>query len=215
MDIKDLHQRGRRILAALMPDSERRLDSIFRAAPALEELAVGVVYGHLHSRMTLDPRTREAVAVAAIVSSGCTGTPLTVHCRTAMAAGLTPAEITEVTLETSAFSGFPRAVQALETLARVFEESGVPTPPTPAPREALAGALRAIQDRARPRELGEQLAAAAKLSIVTVDPDIAIAVIDRPDQSPYVIYARIRDGEIPRLATAELNWIGDERASGE
>ena len=112
MAMSELNERGRATFAGLVPDGEARLDRIFQATPALGELAVGTVYGHLHARRTLDPRTREAVALAAIVAAGCTETPLTVHTRTGLAAGLTPAEIGEILTETAAFAGFPRAVTA-------------------------------------------------------------------------------------------------------
>jgi len=78
------------------------------------------VYGHLHARRTLDPRMREAVALAAIIAAGCTETPLTVHTRTGLASGLTPAEIGEIVTETAAFAGFPRAVTAAGRLPELF-----------------------------------------------------------------------------------------------
>ncbi len=59
-----LYQEGRHTFVELVPDGGARLDALFHTVPALGQLAVGVVYGHLHSRPGLDPRLREAVSFA-------------------------------------------------------------------------------------------------------------------------------------------------------
>src|SRR5581483_668116 len=122
VSVSDLNSRGRRLFGDLIPGGESCLDAIFRASPSLGELAVGVVYGHLHARPALDPTMPEAVAIAAIAAAGMVDVPLRVHTRSALAAGLSAGEITEVLLEVAAFGGFPRAVQALQTVAEVLEE---------------------------------------------------------------------------------------------
>ncbi|MBK5344997.1 carboxymuconolactone decarboxylase family protein [Pseudomonas sp. TH49] len=130
-----LYNEGRQTFIDLVPDGGARLDALFHTVPALAELAVGVVYGHLHARPGLDPRLREAVSFAAIVASGMVGPPLSVHFKTGMAAGLAPGEITEVLLQASAFAGFPRAVSAADQLNHLFEDAGLTSPPPPTPRE--------------------------------------------------------------------------------
>jgi len=140
-----LHERGRDTFAELMDGGRERLDQLFRASPGLAELAVGTVYGHLSHRPALDERTREAVAIAAIVAAGCWESPLSVHVRTGLAAGLTPAEISEILVETAAFAGFPRAVSAVSKLPELFEAAGSPVPPEPAPREVLLNNLNDIE----------------------------------------------------------------------
>jgi len=140
-----LHERGRDTFAELVDGGKERLDQLFRASPGLAELAVGTVYGHLSHRPALDERTREAVAIAAIVAAGCWESPLSVHVRTGLAAGLTPAEISEILVETAAFAGFPRAVSAVSKLPELFEAAGSPVPPAPAPREVLLNNLNDIE----------------------------------------------------------------------
>ncbi|WP_083449964.1 carboxymuconolactone decarboxylase family protein [Luteipulveratus mongoliensis] len=108
--ISELHRRGVQHFSELVEGGEDRLSAMFRTVPALGEVAVGVVYGHLHHRPALDPRTREVATLAAIVAAGMTGPPLSVHTRTGLASGLAPAEITETVVQTAAFAGFPRAV---------------------------------------------------------------------------------------------------------
>ena len=136
--IAELNKRGRDNFASLVEGGEKRLDALFRTVPALGEVAVGTVYGHLHHRTALDPRTREAVTLAAIVAAGMTGPPLSVHVRTGLASGLSPAEITEVVVQTAAFAGFPRAVTAANELSRIFDELGLASPPATAPLPSRA-----------------------------------------------------------------------------
>lgn len=133
-----LYQEGRHTFVELVPDGGARLDALFHTVPALGQLAVGVVYGHLHSRPGLDPRLREAVSFAAIVASGMVGPPLSVHFKTGLASGLAPGELTEILLQASAFAGFPRAVSAAEQLNHLFADAGLESPPPPTPREVTS-----------------------------------------------------------------------------
>ncbi|SHG04718.1 carboxymuconolactone decarboxylase family protein [Streptoalloteichus hindustanus] len=137
MSLDELRQRGRETFATLIPNGEERLDRLYLTAPALGELTVSTVYGYLHHRPAFDPRTREAVALAAVMASGTTETPLAIHIRTGLASGLAPAEVVEVLVQTAAFSGYPRAVQALARVEEVLGEAGSPLPAFPAPREVL------------------------------------------------------------------------------
>lgn len=118
-----LYREGRRQFIELVPDGGARLDALFHTTPALGELAVGVVYGHLHQRPGLDPRLREAATLAAIIASGMVGPPLGVHFKTGLASGLAPGEYTELLLQASAFTGFPRAVATADRLNQLFTEA--------------------------------------------------------------------------------------------
>ncbi|WP_085686684.1 MULTISPECIES: carboxymuconolactone decarboxylase family protein [unclassified Pseudomonas] len=144
--VATLYREGRHAFVDLVPDGGARLDALFHTAPALGELAVGVVYGHLHSRPGLDPRLREAVSFAAIIASGMVGPPLSVHLKTGLASGLAPGEMTEVLLQASAFAGFPRAVSAAEQLNRLFEEAGLASPPPSTPREITLKFCAAVRE---------------------------------------------------------------------
>lgn len=62
----------------------RDSDALFRTVPALGELAVGVMYGHLQSRPGLDSRLREAATLAAVMeASVSTHLPILVYKGTA------------------------------------------------------------------------------------------------------------------------------------
>jgi 4-carboxymuconolactone decarboxylase len=180
--VKELHALGRDTVGELIPDGKARLDKIFEVAPGLEELAVGVVYGHLHGRPALDPRMREAAAISAIIASGGAGTPIRVHTRTGLSSGLAPAEVIEIVTESAAFSGFPRAVMALEHIKDVFVDAGAAVPPLPAPREVL---LQALAD-----DPADQ--------VLTTGPDTAIAIYGDGER---VVWARIEGTAVAELKT--------------
>ncbi|WP_017906601.1 carboxymuconolactone decarboxylase family protein [Pseudomonas asplenii] len=144
--VTELYREGRKQFIELIPDGGARLDALFHTTPALGELAVGVVYGHLHRRPGLDPRLREAATFAAIVAAGLVGPPLSVHFKTGLASGLAPGEYTELLLQASAFTGFPRAVASAERLNQLFAEAGMTSPPAPAPRAVVLDFCDAVRD---------------------------------------------------------------------
>ncbi|BBP78264.1 MULTISPECIES: carboxymuconolactone decarboxylase family protein [Pseudomonas] len=135
--VAELYREGRKQFIELVPDGGARLDALFHTAPALGELAVGVVYGHLHERPGLDPRLREAATFAAIVAAGMVGPPLSVHFKTGLASGLAPGEYTELLLQASAFTGFPRAVATADQLNHLFADAGMVSPPARPPRAVV------------------------------------------------------------------------------
>lgn len=141
----ELYREGRKHFIERVPDGAARLDVLFHTAPALGELAVGVVYGHLQSRPGLDPRLREAATLAAIVAAGMTGPPLSVHFKTGMASGLASGEMVELVTQASAFTGFPRAVATADQLNRLFEEAGLVSPPPPTPREVTLAFCESVR----------------------------------------------------------------------
>jgi 4-carboxymuconolactone decarboxylase len=213
MSLEELHQNGLRTFAALVPDGEQRLADIFRVAPDLAELAVGTVYGHLHHRAALDSRTREAVTLGAIVACGMTGTPLSVHLRTGLAAGLAPAEIVEILLQAAAFSGFPRAVAALPMVERIFQDAGIPVPVPRSPRQAALDVLARRQEThdtppegSVPSSHGIQPPTGdAHVEVHALNADTALALLVRDDateQPVTVLYVRCRDGQ-----PVETRWL--------
>ena len=188
-EMAELHRIGRQVFAERVAGGEQRLDALFAAAPGLGELAVGTVYGHLHARPAIDPRMREAVALAAIVAAGMVEAPLAVHVRTGLGAGLTPAEINEIIVETAAFAGFPRAVSAATKLRDLYTEAGSPIPPEPAPREVLLNAP----------ELAEFDGLTAQ--VLTTGPGAAIAIFTDADGAPVAVaHARVEGAFVRDLA---------------
>lgn len=190
--MEELHRRGRANFAELVEGGEARLDALFAALPALGELAVGTVYGHLHERPGLDSRTREAATLAAIVAAGMVGPPLSVHLRTGLAAGLSPAEVCEVVVQAAAFAGFPRAVSAADQLNRLFEGHGLPIPPPPSPREVVLGHLAAPGP-----EVAAVLAEFPRTEVQGTGPDRAVVSCFGEAEVPgALLFFTVTDGEV-------------------
>ncbi|OXM62106.1 carboxymuconolactone decarboxylase family protein [Amycolatopsis vastitatis] len=188
----ELHRQGRENFADLVEDGAKRLDALFATIPALGELAVGTVYGHLHERPALDARTREAATLAAIVAAGMVGPPLSVHLRTGLAAGLSPAEVCEVVVQTAAFAGFPRAVSAADQLNRLFEGHGLPIPPPPSPREVVLAHLAAPTD-----EVADVLAEFPRTEVQATGPDRVLVSCFGDDPTPgAVLHCSVDGGEV-------------------
>ncbi|GGY99269.1 carboxymuconolactone decarboxylase family protein [Streptomyces nitrosporeus] len=201
-----LYARGRETFAGLLPDGGERLDAIFALSPGLAHVAVGTVYGYLHHRRALDARAREIAALAAIVSSGMCGTPLAVHTRSALAAGVAPAEIVEVVVECAAFAGFPRAVSALPAVEKVFAEAGIASPPQRSPREVVLEALDTARRRTATDGRGPEdepfapaLRPGSDTTVYTLAPDRAL-VLCAPagpvDGEGEILDIRVVDGRV-------------------
>jgi len=102
----ELHSEGRATFAGLVTDGQARLDRIFQAVAGT---------GRTRRRHRVRASACPSHARSADAGGGragrdhrrrCTDTPLTVHTRTGLASGLTPAEIGEIVTETAASPGF-------------------------------------------------------------------------------------------------------------
>ncbi|MET0723588.1 MAG: carboxymuconolactone decarboxylase family protein [Tardiphaga sp.] len=86
-------------------------------ADAIQAYALGDVWG----RQVLDPRTRQIAAVAAFAALG--HRPfMKIHAGYALNLGVRPEELKEIVYLTTVHAGFPRAIEAAQTLAELFRE---------------------------------------------------------------------------------------------
>ncbi|MCT9089982.1 alpha/beta fold hydrolase [Streptomyces sp. ASQP_92] len=124
----DAYEAGMRIRRDVLGDAQvdaetARADASFGAA--FDELTTRHAWGEVWSREGLDRRTRVAVALAALASGGHLD-DLAAHTRAALRAGLTPAEIEEVLLQTGVYCGIPAASAALRVAGAVVREETSP-----------------------------------------------------------------------------------------
>lgn len=86
-------------------------------ADAVQAYALGDVWG----RQVLDPRTRQIAAVAAFAALG--HRPfMKIHAGYALNAGVKEEELKEIVYLTTVHAGFPRAIEAAQTLSELFRE---------------------------------------------------------------------------------------------
>lgn len=100
----------------------------FPAAPYLDELVDGLVYGETWTReQQLSARDRSLATIAVTLANYQTD-QLRVHLNRGLDNGLTTQEIAELIAQVTLYSGFPSGVNASRTFAEVLEERGMPLP---------------------------------------------------------------------------------------
>ncbi|QRG68307.1 carboxymuconolactone decarboxylase family protein [Brevibacillus choshinensis] len=110
---------------------QRVIESLQDIAPDLGRYVVEFAFGDIYSREGLDLKQRQLVTIASLTTQGGCEPQLTVHINAALNVGLTANEIIEAITHCIPYTGFPRALNAVFTAKRVFEERNVM--PTKAP----------------------------------------------------------------------------------
>ena len=94
-------------------------------APDLHRYITDFAFGEILARPGLSLRDRELAAIAALAAVGDAEIQLEVHMNAALNAGCTPVEVVETMLQTLLWAGFPRAVNAMRVVQRVFDARGI------------------------------------------------------------------------------------------
>jgi 4-carboxymuconolactone decarboxylase len=92
--------------------------------PFLADATAAYALGDVWGRQVLDARTRQLAASAAFASLGLRGFFKT-HAGYALDAGVTPDELKEVVYLITVPAGFPRAIEASQTLQELLDERGL------------------------------------------------------------------------------------------
>lgn len=115
--------RGEELLRAV--DGDRVADNLLRAyedvAPDFTRYLVEFAFGEIYAREG-DLRQRELVAIASLATMGGCDAQLETHVHGALNVGLTKAEIVEAVMTLVPFAGFPKALNAIAIVKRVFEK---------------------------------------------------------------------------------------------
>ena len=123
----DRRKRGEDIIRSLNAGQDQpTLEGLRRDFSFLADAIAGYALGEVWSRPVLDHRTRQIAAVAAFAALG--HRPfMKVHAGYALNVGVTPEELKEVIYLTTVHAGFPRAIEAAQTLSELFQERGLQT----------------------------------------------------------------------------------------
>jgi 4-carboxymuconolactone decarboxylase len=118
----DRLKRGEEVLRTLNAgQAQATLEGLRRDFPFLADAITGYALGDVWSRPALDHRTRQIAAVAAFAALG--HRPfMKIHAGYALNLGVTAEELKEVVYLTTVHAGFPRAIEAAQTLAELFKE---------------------------------------------------------------------------------------------
>lgn len=101
---------------------EKAIKSLVDISPDLAEYIVTFAYGDIYERATFDLKTKEILIVAALTAMGNAKPQLKLHLNGALNAGCSIAEIQEVLLQMSVYSGFPSAVNGMNALKEVLQK---------------------------------------------------------------------------------------------
>ncbi len=124
---EDRFERGHQALTDLNGEETARrvLDSLADVSPKLADSLVAWGFGEIYTRPQLVPRDRQLVTLGMLTALGGCEPQLEVHVNASLNAGLTPEEIVEALLQSAAYCGFPRALNATAVAKKVFGERGL------------------------------------------------------------------------------------------
>lgn len=100
------------------------LEALRLEFPFLADATTAYALGDVWGRPVLDHRTRQIATVSAFAALGYRPF-LKVHAGYALNLGVTPEELKEVVYLTTVHAGFPRAIEAAQTLSELFQERGL------------------------------------------------------------------------------------------
>lgn len=119
----DSRSRGRAKLKEMLGElGEQAVENIARISPDMAHYVTDFIFGDIHCRPGLDPKTRELAAVAALIARGGVEPQLRAHLHGALNVGWSQQEIIELMIEMAVYAGFPAALNALYAARDVFAE---------------------------------------------------------------------------------------------
>ena len=95
--------------------------------PELMDILQRLIFGEVFYIGNLDDKTRELITIT-VLATNQTLPQLKAHTNAALNIGVTPIEIREVVYQTSPFIGFPKVLNALNTINEVFESRNIQLP---------------------------------------------------------------------------------------
>jgi 4-carboxymuconolactone decarboxylase len=95
--------------------------------PELMNILQRLIFGEVFYIGNLDDKTRELITIT-VLTTNQTLPQLKSHTNAALNIGVTPIEIREVVYQTAPFIGFPKVLNALDTINEVFKSKGIQLP---------------------------------------------------------------------------------------
>ena len=116
------YERGLRKLEEVDGEGGARvIESLKEICPDLARYLVEFPFGDIYSRPTLDLKSREIAAVAALTALGHALPQLRVHIHGALNVGCSRQEVIEVILQMAVYAGFPAALNGMFLAKEVFK----------------------------------------------------------------------------------------------
>lgn len=120
---KNRYQRGAEMMMKLAGEQGKQaVDSVQAFSPDLGRMIIEFAFGEVYSRPTFDLKQRELITLSSLITQGAGEGQLEFHFNSALNIGMTLEEVIEVVIHCAVYSGFPRAVNALDVLKKVAEQ---------------------------------------------------------------------------------------------
>ena len=110
---------------------EAVIENLKDVAPDLAKYIIEFSFGDIYSRPRTALQEKEIAVVAALTAMGNAAPQLKVHINGALNVGVSPEELVEVILQMSSYSGFPSAINGINTLKEVLQEKKIDFEPVP------------------------------------------------------------------------------------
>ena len=121
--MSDTYEPGMRIRREVLGDAhvERAIGRTTDFTAPFQDFITRYAWGSVWAREGLDRRTRSVVTLSVLTALG-RENEIEMHVRGALRNGLTPDEISEILIHTSAYAGVPAANAAFPIAQRVIDE---------------------------------------------------------------------------------------------
>jgi 4-carboxymuconolactone decarboxylase len=121
--MSDSYLKGLKQISDVDPDGGPAfVEELKKISPDFAEYFVGFAFGKIHARTILNPKFKELIAIATLISLGEGKSHLQLRIQAARRAGCSKEEIMEVVIQSIVYVGFTRALIALHLVKEAYEE---------------------------------------------------------------------------------------------
>ncbi len=104
---------------------ENVIKSLDDIAPDLGKFIVEFAFGDIYTREGLTTEEREMITLSSLLTAGGCEPQLEVHIGGALNVGISPEKVIETFLQCIPYTGFPKVLNAVFTVKKVFAERGL------------------------------------------------------------------------------------------
>lgn len=104
---------------------ENVIKSLEDIAPDLGKFIVEFAFGDIYTREGLTTEEREMITLSSLLTAGGCEPQLEVHINGALNVGISPEKVIETFLQCIPYTGFPKVLNAVFTVKKVFAERGL------------------------------------------------------------------------------------------
>lgn len=104
---------------------ENVIKSLEDIAPDLGKFIVEFAFGDIYTREGLTAKEREMITLSSLLTAGGCEPQLEVHINGALNVGISPKKVIETFLQCIPYTGFPKVLNAVFTVKKVFAERGL------------------------------------------------------------------------------------------